>query len=75
MFLLSVRLCVVFFLMSDMYLCRNFTVRLQLTNNAIEGSIPVELGFLTNLGVLGLGRNHLVGEIPSELGNLKHLSK
>ncbi len=49
-------------------------MRLQLTNNAIEGYIPVELAFLTNLAVLGLGRNHLVGEIPSELGNLKHLS-
>lgn len=52
-----------------------FTERLQLTGNAIDGIVPVELSFLTNLVVLGLGRNRLVGGIPSELGNLHSLGK
>ena len=55
--------------------CNFFIERLQLTGNAIDGVIPVELSFLTNLLVLGLGRNNLVGEIPSELGNMHHLGK
>jgi hypothetical protein len=52
-----------------------FTERLQLTENTIDGVIPVELSFLTHLVVLGLGRNNLVGEIPSDLGKIHSLGK
>ncbi|OAD19685.1 Na-Ca exchanger/integrin-beta4 domain protein, partial [Candidatus Thiomargarita nelsonii] len=41
--------------------------------NQLTGEIPRELGNLSNLRELGLGRNRLTGEIPSELGNLTKL--
>ena len=39
----------------------------------MTGSIPPELGNLTNLHQLGLGFNQLTGNIPSELGQLAKL--
>ena len=39
----------------------------------LSGAIPAELGNLSNLLLLGLGRNQLSGAIPSELGNLSNL--
>ena len=46
---------------------------LWLDGNELSGSIPSELGNLTNLGVLSLSYNELSGSIPSELGNLANL--
>ena len=44
-----------------------------LSSNALEGSIPPELGNLENLEVLALYSNTLAGPIPPELGNLANL--
>ena len=46
---------------------------LYLYNNQLSGSIPPELGNLTNLQDLWLQTNQLSGSIPPELGNLTNL--
>ena len=43
--------------------------------NDLLGSIPQELGGLSNLEVLQLSRNDLSGSIPSSLGNLSNLQR
>ena len=48
-------------------------VELDLSENELNGTIPSELGSLTNLEVLKLSQNQLNGTIPSELGNLSNL--
>ena len=40
----------------------------------LTGSIPPEIGNLTNLTYLNLGYNQLTGEIPPEIKNLKNLT-
>ena len=40
----------------------------------MTGTIPTELGNLTNLTYLNLGGNELEGDIPSELQNLTNLT-
>jgi len=47
--------------------------RLDLDDNALSGTLPSELGNLTNLQWLDLGGNQLSGELPSSLGNLTDL--
>ena len=47
---------------------------LYLGDNQLTGSIPAELGNLSNLEVLHLLDNQLTGPIPTELGNLSSLS-
>ena len=51
------------------------TERLQLTMNDLTGTIPSTIGLLTDLVVLGLGRNQLRGALPIVLGNLESLGK
>ena len=46
---------------------------LLLSDNALTGPIPAELGNLENLENLGLGFNALTGRIPGELGALAGL--
>ena len=46
---------------------------LSLGGNALSGSIPPELGGLSNLTALDLSRNALTGPVPSELGSLSNL--
>ncbi len=46
---------------------------LQLDDNQLTGSIPIELGTLTTLTSLFLGANQLTGSIPKELGSLANL--
>ena len=46
---------------------------LELPENGLSGSIPVELGSLENLRRLSLHSNELSGSIPSALGNLANL--
>lgn len=49
---------------------------LRLSENLLTGSIPSEIGSLTELQViLDLSRNHLSGEIPSSLGKLLKLER
>ena len=48
-------------------------VELDLSENELNGTIPSELGSLTNLEMLDLSENQLRGTIPPELGNLTNL--
>jgi hypothetical protein len=50
------------------------TTLIHLTNLGLTGSIPPEIGCLTNLIYIYLGNNQLTGEIPSEMGNLTNLT-
>jgi hypothetical protein len=50
-------------------------IKLNLTNNGVEGTIPSELQALENLETLDLGKNLISGTIPPELGNLMLMSK
>eukprot|EP00816_Leptocylindrus_hargravesii_P006519 CAMPEP_0196806136 /NCGR_PEP_ID=MMETSP1362-20130617/6000_1 /TAXON_ID=163516 /ORGANISM="Leptocylindrus danicus, Strain CCMP1856" /LENGTH=742 /DNA_ID=CAMNT_0042179461 /DNA_START=90 /DNA_END=2318 /DNA_ORIENTATION=- len=49
---------------------------LDLYENNLDGSIPTEIGYLTNLEYLNLQNNNLIGSIPTEicyLTKLEHL--
>ena len=48
-------------------------IGVRLRANGLLGTIPVELGSLTQLQEIDLSRNHLTGEIPTELGSLTQL--
>jgi len=48
--------------------------RLELADNQLTGSIPTQLGNLTNLNSLFLHANRLSGSIPKEVGNLMNLA-
>jgi Leucine-rich repeat (LRR) protein len=50
------------------------TDSLNLSFNQLTGSIPPEIGSLTNLTYLNLGYNELTGEIPPEIGSLTNLT-
>ena len=45
-----------------------------MSSNQLTGSIPSEIGNLTNLEYLRLDNNQLTGEIPPEIGNLTNLT-
>ena len=47
---------------------------LNLDDNRLSGSIPSELGGLSNLKVLSFDNNQLTGPIPPELSNLSNLT-
>ncbi len=49
-------------------------IALALSENALRGTIPTELGNLSYLEELYLSGNRLRGEVPSELGNLFYLT-
>ena len=49
--------------------------RLDLQENRLSGSVPAELGNLSNLEILSLHQNQLSGLIPAELGILSNLQE
>ena len=51
----------------------NRVVELELDENNLSGTIPHEIGLLTNLTDLNLGWNLIVGTVPAEIGNLINL--
>jgi len=51
------------------------TTHLYLSSNNLTGSIPPEIGNLTNLTKIQLGYNELTGSIPPEIGNLTNLTQ
>ena len=51
----------------------NRVTSLNLNNQTIAGSIPTQLGNLTNLTALRLSSNQLTGSIPSQIGSLTKL--
>ena len=50
-------------------------IRLALPGNNLTGTLPAELGGLSNLTDLVLYNNGLTGEIPPELGGLSNLTR
>ncbi len=60
---------------SGVWVINNRVTSLRLGNNQLTGSIPTELGNLSNLERLHLGLNQLTGSIPTELGNLSNLER
>jgi len=48
---------------------------LNLINNNLNGTIPLELGDLSLVKEISLNQNNLTGIIPSQLGNLRYLKK
>lgn len=54
--------------------CANDTiVEIRLGNKGFDGSIPTEIGLMTNLTYLDLSQNDLGGSIPEELYSLTNL--
>ena len=49
--------------------------RLDIRQKGLDGTIPGELGLLSNLTILNLRTNRLTGTIPAELGNLTGLER
>ena len=56
-------------------LAGNRVTNISLASNSLSGSIPPEVGNLTNLSDLNMGGNALSGSIPAELGNLTNLEE
>jgi len=52
----------------------NRVTQIDLKNNNLVGTIPSEIGNLTNLTNLSLFDNNLSGSIPTEIGNLINLT-
>lgn len=50
-------------------------VILNLNNNNLGGSIPMDVGQLYSLEELNLGSNRISGEIPATIGKLEYLGK
>jgi len=50
------------------------TTMILLNNQGLTGSIPPEIGCLTNLAILSLSDNQLKGEIPTEIWEMTNLT-
>lgn len=50
-------------------------VALELTNNNLNGELPISIGNLTHLKVLNLHNNTITGKLPASIGNLSQLKK
>jgi hypothetical protein len=47
---------------------RQFVTQLRLANNALQGTIPVDLKLLTALEIVDLANNNLTGSLPESIG-------
>jgi hypothetical protein len=56
------------------WVSKNHVIDIGLRSNQLSGSIPRELGNLSNLEGLFVYSNQLSGSIPPELGNLRNLT-
>jgi Leucine-rich repeat (LRR) protein len=52
----------------------NAIIRLELSHNNLEGSIPQDFHLLSDLRVLELSNNRLTGTLPTGLGSLSSLT-
>ncbi|CAL1373552.1 unnamed protein product [Linum trigynum] len=57
----------------EIFRLSSLSIGLNLSRNEFIGSIPNEIGNLTNVEVLDLSHNFLTGEIPETIGNFKSL--
>ena len=77
---MSILLCHIEMYQSITVLLLSFSITLLLScpltagQNKLYGTMPSELGLLTNLEVLSLANNRLTGTIPIELGALQSLT-
>ena len=62
-----------YFLWDSCYSINNTTF-IERPNEQLTGSIPLEIGYFTNLVGLNLSFNELSGLIPPEIGNLTNLN-
>ena len=53
----------------------NKVVAIELTNNNLNGELPVSIGNLLHIKVLNLHNNNIKGSIPTSIGNLNKLKK
>ena len=61
-------------LWNGVFVVSNRVTFLVLTPGDLSGTIPAELGDLTELKFIRLGSNDLTGSIPTELGNLTNMT-
>ena len=59
---------------NGVFVVSNRVTFLVLTPGDLSGTIPAELGDLTELKFIRLGSNDLTGSIPTELGNLTNMT-
>lgn len=51
----------------------NRVTEIELSGNNLAGTLPAEMGSLSNLTFLNLGSNQITGSIPHGIGNLENL--
>ncbi|GJN19333.1 hypothetical protein PR202_gb06600 [Eleusine coracana subsp. coracana] len=57
----------------ELFLINTLSDYVQIQNNMLTGTLPIELGNLKNLGMLDFSRNQISGEIPASLGDCQML--
>ncbi|KAK9016535.1 hypothetical protein V6N11_079031 [Hibiscus sabdariffa] len=65
---LDLRRCQLGRIPMSLFKCKNLNI-LDLVDNHLEGTVPLEISNLTSLKYFSIGRNNLSGKIPSIIGN------